>query len=540
MEAAGLVLGAVALIKPICSTIDNTLTNYSNFGKDADRLRLRFSIQRTRLGSMERVLFEDSKFAPAMPGCLIEHLPKTVCDDILGLLRELYGLLMEYAAVRGQYKVQDRAESLELGDLASMSEEDRVKSLSSSKKESAIAQQKSVGWAKKMLWVAFDKSSTEKLVSEFEAWTERIQNLLEAAWWPSTFFETLERLQKLEKDVDAGSVGLLRGIELRKLVITPPADISPGSYAKEALLNDLSIMSKLPNFELGNLKGSDGCYLIESKGYTPDSGSAVSAVVIRERVIQLAALLHDAPSSDPALAVLPCTHYFEDTPGRRFGLLFKLPKPTNPSAPPLTVSNLLDERSKAGRPSLSARLRLAHRLAACVQRLHTYSWVHKSIRSENILLFPEHAGMSAILEGARLIGFEYSRQDSDFSDQFGESELKRNIYRHPERWGQPTKRFGKIHDIYALGVVLLEIGLWSRADQIDKGALVAPEMEDKPKTTAQTRLLKHAEQRLAFFAGETFQNIVVGCLAGKMGDVRVVDCFATIVGKLEKLANSVF
>ncbi|KAL0767360.1 hypothetical protein CaCOL14_010210 [Colletotrichum acutatum] len=437
MEAAGLVLGAVALIKPICSTIDNTLTNYSNFGKDADRLRLRFSIQRTRLGSMERVLFEDSKFAPAMPGCLIEHLPKTVCDDILGLLRELYGLLMEYAAVRGQYKVQDRAESLELGDLASMSEEDRVKSLSSSKKDSAIAQQKSVGWAKKMLWVAFDKSSTEKLVSEFEAWTERIQNLLEAAWWPSTFFETLERLQKLEKDVDAGSIGLLRGIELRKLVITSPADISPGSYAKEALFSDLSITSKLPNFELGYLKGSDGCYLIESKGYTPDAGSA-------------------------------------------------------------------------------------------------------SIRSENILLLPKDAGMSTTLESARLIGFEYSRQDSDFSDQFGESELKRNIYRHPERWGQPTKRFGKIHDIYALGVVLLEVGLWSRADQIDKGTLVAPEMEDKPKTTAQTRLLKHAHQRLAFFAGETFRDITVGCLSGKIGDASVVDSFSTIVDNLEKLAKSVF
>lgn len=91
----------------------------------------------------------------------------------------------------------------------------------------------------------------------------------------------------------------------------------------------------------------------------------------------------------------------------------------------------------------------------------------------------------------------------------------------------------------ALGVVLLEIGLWSRADQIDRGALVAPEMEDKPKTTAQTRLLKHADQRLSFFAGETFRDIAIGCLTGKMGDASVVDCFSTIVEKLEKLAKSV-
>ncbi|KAG7291006.1 hypothetical protein NEMBOFW57_001014 [Staphylotrichum longicolle] len=206
MEVAGLVFGAVVLVKPICSSIDDILKTYSEFGKDAERLRLRFVVSRTRLDSMERVLFDENKFSPVMPGRLIDHLPEKTCDDMLALLRQLYGLLVEYAAVRVQYKIerqQEAADKVDVGSLADMSPEDRIKCLTLDKKRTEASQQKAVGWARKMMWAAFDKTSTEKLVSEFEAWTQRTQTLLEAAWWPLSFFQTLERLQKLEGDKDA-------------------------------------------------------------------------------------------------------------------------------------------------------------------------------------------------------------------------------------------------------------------------------------------------------------------------------------------------
>ena len=60
-----------------------------------------------------------------------------------------------------------------------------------------------------------------------------------------------------------------------------------------------------------------------------------------------------------------------------------------------------------------------------------------------------------------LHGFEYSRPELDFSAGFVDSCPSRDIYRHPERQGQPQKLFNKLHDIYALGVVLLEIGISS-------------------------------------------------------------------------------
>jgi hypothetical protein len=43
-----------------------------------------------------------------------------------------------------------------------------------------------------------------------------------------------------------------------------------------------------------------------------------------------------------------------------------------------------------------------------------------------------------------------------------DTNIFRNIYRHPRRWGVPTESFNAIHDIYALGVVLLEIGMWRK------------------------------------------------------------------------------
>jgi hypothetical protein len=94
--------------------------------------------------------------------------------------------------------------------------------------------------------------------------------------------------------------------------------------------------------------------------------------------------------------------------------------------------------------------------------------VHESFRSENILFFPTTG--SSTIESLSLeqtvdysqpwvLGFELSRPENDFSAGFIDIDAARDVYRHPERQGQPQKPFQKIHDIYALGVVLLEIGV---------------------------------------------------------------------------------
>lgn len=94
--------------------------------------------------------------------------------------------------------------------------------------------------------------------------------------------------------------------------------------------------------------------------------------------------------------------------------------------------------------------------------------VHESFRSENVLFFPQkasHGGRGRLAPGTQLdlsepwiLGFEFSRPETYFSDGRGDMCLSRDVYRHPDRQKHPSKVFNKIHDIYALGVVLLEIG----------------------------------------------------------------------------------
>lgn len=488
MDVAGLVLGAVVLIKPVCEAIHDTLANYRGFGHDAERLRLRFAVQRARLESLERVLFDDSKFRPAMPGRLIDHLPRRMCDDMLGLLRQLYELLLEYAAVRAQYFAGNDAkddppkEEAVWPELANLDPADRMKALVLEGKKSDTARQKAAGWARKVMWVAMDRSSTERLVDEFERWTGQAQALLEAAWWPLSFFETIERMRTLEADDDARQVGLLRGIDVRKVLAAPltmiPRESLPLEHAaldfrataKVHELGSPSSSAAISVFELGELRQEQlrigalsapardanavtahcSC-LVEYRYY--DLQGTRNAEAVRQMVVKFAALLHVGPLSDEALRLLPqCIGFFQDAQNSRFGLAYSIPPaPSSSPNPVTTLAALLDAGAKrhtkstaSSRPSLCARVRLARELAVCVQRLHAYKWVHKSLSSDNVLFLSP----SSSLDNPRIVGFRYARQEADESDRILDDETRRNIYRHPDRWGPSPARFEKVHDIY--------------------------------------------------------------------------------------------
>lgn len=473
-EAAGLALGAVVLIKPLCDTIYELWSTHHGFGKDAERFRLRFEVQKSSLEAFERVLFEKDKFLPSMPGRLIDHLPTKTSEILLRLLGQLYDLLFEYVAVREQYKMtgdqgsrSDMESQENIASIATMTPEDRMKALTLDNKKANATQKKAVGWAKKMLWTLLDKSSTEKLIAEFEAWTERVKQLLEAAWWPLPFFETVPRMHRLEQDADARSSGLLQGISIRILLAGGPAN-SPSPLPQRNLqvpAASFVFESRFGEFELGHVKDNPkSLHLVEFKSYNRKGSGAVSDVIIRQRIVQLAALLHEAPDTDPGLRVLKCINYFDDNAKSRFGFIYALPPSLSiavggvPKPTPASLSTLL--LPDQPRPALGTRIRLAHKLVVSLQRLHAYSWVHKSLRAENILFFPQPSSstvtspstltksISFCLDDPKVIGFEYARQESDYSDQFGEADIKRNIYRHPSRWGQPTTRFEKLHDVY--------------------------------------------------------------------------------------------
>jgi hypothetical protein len=109
-----------------------------------------------------------------------------------------------------------------------------------------------------------------------------------------------------------------------------------------------------------------------------------------------------------------------------------------------------------------------------------------------------------------LVGFEFSREESDRSATEQDDRLERNIYRYPDRQGPPEGRFNVLHDIYSLGVVMLEIGLWHVAKNFERDYV---DME--PELIAKS-LQEHAEDRLPHYMGTEYKAAVMACLQGTL------------------------
>lgn len=125
---------------------------------------------------------------------------------------------------------------------------------------------------------------------------------------------------------------------------------------------------------------------------------------------------------------------------------------------------------------LDERLKLAKRLTSSILFVHTVQFVHKNIRPETIIVFQnEYSDIGAPF----LAGFEQFRLEDGNTYRAGDDIWEHNLCksspyfsviiltsclpdRHPSRQGtHPEVDYQMQHDIYSLGVVLLEIGLWA-------------------------------------------------------------------------------
>lgn len=104
-------------------------------------------------------------------------------------------------------------------------------------------------------------------------------------------------------------------------------------------------------------------------------------------------------------------------------------------------------------------------LVESVEKLHAVNWLHKGLRSRNVIFFPPYSG-DYDLSQPYLSGFDYSRpENADYWSESPPSMVAEDLYRHPAVQGGPredSRGFGyqKQHDIYALGIILLEISYW--------------------------------------------------------------------------------
>lgn len=207
----------------------------------------------------------------------------------------------------------------------------------------------------------------------------------------------------------------------------------------------------------------------------------------------------------------------------RFDLIYPIPHGLDQKAP-LSLRSLLSDQSR--KYPLDERFHLAVSLARSIVFLHSSRIVHKSISPENIIVLRHPSSTSDTLGDTFLVGFERFRFADGRTYMSGDSFWEKNLYRHPGRQGlHPEEFYLMQHDIYSVGVVLLEIGLWSSfvAYSEDKNTLTpGPELlishliesTDRRKAAAEikTILVGLARSRLPELMGRIYTEIVVTCL----------------------------
>lgn len=204
-----------------------------------------------------------------------------------------------------------------------------------------------------------------------------------------------------------------------------------------------------------------------------------------------------------------CKGLVADDVNSRLGIIFRVPTSApeiNPSFRNHDLQSFI--RTSRDTPALGERLAMAKQLASAVHHLHSVHWLHKSVRSDNIMFFEKPGITVASSEAAAksttrssddvnaetsnpltaapppmpklyLLGWDMSRPDhpSEFSESLSNSAMdyqnhveNSRLYSHPETHISPHSierlRYRAQFDIYSLGLVLLEIGLWRTLDTI--------------------------------------------------------------------------
>ncbi|KAI1742095.1 hypothetical protein F4680DRAFT_412879 [Xylaria scruposa] len=300
--------------------------------------------------------------------------------------------------------------------------------------------------------------------------------------------------------------------------------------------------------------------IVEYKQYSRSPPATLSAdeaqyvTSARLRAQKLVALLQKCSefSEDPERArsgvgsmtyTFRCLGYLEQLEDRRLAVLYEVPDkyamqdgqlPGNM----LTLKTMIEKGLKV---PLEERFHLAVKICSTILNLHSLGWLHKSIRSEHVVVFLSSASKytkdlpglpSSYSERCEIYlkGFEFSREVVEKSDPF-EVPRDDDLYRHPDRQGVPSVQFTKEYDIYAVGLLLLEIGMgatlayWAQKlrSKVDKG---------NNRTTPhgyRLAFIKLAKDNLKNIMGTRYARAVQKCLEGDFG-VRMDDKQQTALG----------
>ncbi|OMP87512.1 hypothetical protein BK809_0007599 [Diplodia seriata] len=400
-------------------------------------------------------------------------------------------------------------------------------------------------------WSFYDKKRTAEILSDFSELNNGVHEKIKLLCLASDIGLDIQHLRHLQEDESSIRLGFNIDATLKltthnEIQIPTPSSELESTWIP-SLRAALSVEKRFGLLEYNNCK-----YLQENQLCDLNPRTRV-------RLDELTKLLNQP--KELHFCIPRCVGWKYLPGSQSVAIVFELPIDAEPA--PQSLFRILGSRGT--RLSLGDRFKLALALSRCIAQLHMVKWMHESFRSENILFFPNgrgnrHGAVEADeLEGAEeerysktssvtrnlidygkpsVLGFEYSRPEGGFTLCLADSNPERDVYRHPDRQGTPAKHFSKIHDIYALGVVLLEIGLWQQAITLERNQFRNARNPD----VIRDQLLNQAQRRLSDKMGHKYQDIVMKCLSTDFGvrddtkgDLKLQQAFRTqVVDVLEK------
>ncbi|ETS76169.1 hypothetical protein PFICI_11556 [Pestalotiopsis fici W106-1] len=198
-----------------------------------------------------------------------------------------------------------------------------------------------------------------------------------------------------------------------------------------------------------------------------------------------------------------------------FTMVFRAPN--NLSNPKSLRDLLLSDRDRV---ALSDKFDIARQMATAISYVHTFGFVHKNMRPETLISYVEPQKSSS--PNVYLLGFEDFRKEEGKTYRIGDDYWEKNLYRHPSRQGPtPDSEYIMQHDIYSLGVCLLEVGLWSsfvlydaEAEKVTPASVLGLSQHDGEMSQMDftNTLLDLSRGELPRCMGRKYASIVETCL----------------------------
>jgi hypothetical protein len=284
--------------------------------------------------------------------------------------------------------------------------------------------------------------------------------LVELAEWhrmldPSWFLLALVQNPAVDSELTDQNASQNKAVStLKSLRSAINRSAQPGANATSIFIPEASVLERKPilyfSGETGREYRTGKTVLVDN--VIPNSAAHVN--VLNKNVRDLARIL--SVVEPLKFGILACTGAIRVRDSARnilrFQVVFRVPENFHT---PRSLRELLVTGVSA---PLEERFRLAAQLARSVMFIHTADFVHKNIRPETIIVLKNDG---SVIGMPFLMGFENFRPVEGNTFLASDSEWQKDLYRHPARQGPClAEPYNMQHDIYSLGVCLLELGLW--------------------------------------------------------------------------------